>query len=169
MQRIRGQSMPRKKGCCLISLAPVCDPKRLPGSRFNNAFINCLAARLTCITKCVFNVFRISSVDFKTDGKSYFSDIKCIVDTGMLLGKVRSLRKMLENVFCLFLPLKGVRPYSISYSKMPRLHSRNCTDKCHCKLRKRVEKKYYACLHHQLTKRPPINCTAVSCTRNNFL
>lgn len=76
MQRIRGQLMPRKKGCCLISLAPETDPKRLAGSRFNNALIICLAARLT----------------------------------GMLLGKVRSLCKMLENVFCLFLPLKGVRP-----------------------------------------------------------
>lgn len=40
--------------------------------------------------------------------------------TGMLLGKVRSLCKMLENVLCLFFPLNGVRPYSISYNKIPK-------------------------------------------------
>ncbi|PIN23405.1 hypothetical protein CDL12_03865 [Handroanthus impetiginosus] len=37
MQRMRGQFIPRKKGCCLISFAPPFDPKRLAGSRFNNA------------------------------------------------------------------------------------------------------------------------------------
>jgi hypothetical protein len=41
----------------------------------------------------------------------------------MLLGKVRSLCKMLANVFCLFFPLKGVRPYSISYNKTPEFQS----------------------------------------------
>uniref|UniRef100_A0A2P2MCB5 Putative LOV domain-containing protein n=1 Tax=Rhizophora mucronata TaxID=61149 RepID=A0A2P2MCB5_RHIMU len=85
MHRMRGQLIPRKKGCCLISLAPEFDPKRLAGSLFSNALINCLAARLT----------------------------------GMLLGNVRSLCNIFPNVFCLFFPLKGVRPYNISYSKIP--------------------------------------------------
>lgn len=48
------------------------------------------------------------------DSSSQIKDL-----TGMLLGKVRSLCKMLANVFCLFFPLKGVRPYSISYNKIP--------------------------------------------------
>ncbi|WVZ23408.1 hypothetical protein V8G54_001952 [Vigna mungo] len=88
MLRIRGQLIPRKKGCCLISFAPVVEPRRLVGSLCSSALINCLAARLA----------------------------------GMLLGKVRSLCKMLENVLCLFFPLNGVRPYSISYNKIPRVH-----------------------------------------------
>lgn len=49
-----------------------------------------------------------------------------IVHTGMLLGNVRSLCKMLANVFCLFFPLKGVRPYSISYNRMPK-----CVEQVH--------------------------------------
>jgi hypothetical protein len=47
MQRMRGQLIPRKKGCCLISLAPVFDPNRMAGFLFSNALINCLAGRLT--------------------------------------------------------------------------------------------------------------------------
>uniref|UniRef100_M1C1U0 Phototropin-2 n=1 Tax=Solanum tuberosum TaxID=4113 RepID=M1C1U0_SOLTU len=50
MHRIRGQAIPRKKGCSLISLAPPFDPKRLAGSLFSNEWITCLAARLTCNT-----------------------------------------------------------------------------------------------------------------------
>jgi hypothetical protein len=47
MQRMRGQLIPRKNGCCLISLAPAFDPNRMEGSLFNNALINCLPERLT--------------------------------------------------------------------------------------------------------------------------
>lgn len=46
MLRIKGQLIPRKKGCCLISVDPVVEPRRLPGSLCNNALIICLAARL---------------------------------------------------------------------------------------------------------------------------
>jgi len=46
MLRIRGQLIPRKKGCCLISFAPVVEPRRLVGSLCSSALINCLAARL---------------------------------------------------------------------------------------------------------------------------
>lgn len=48
MRRMRGHFISRKKGCCFISLAPPFDPKRLPGSLFSKAWINCLPARLTC-------------------------------------------------------------------------------------------------------------------------
>lgn len=37
----------------------------------------------------------------------------------MLLGNVRSLCRIFENVFCRFFPRKGVRPYNISYSSIP--------------------------------------------------
>lgn len=50
MQRIRGQLISRKNGCCLISLAPVFDPRRLAGSLCSSEWINCLAVRLTCQT-----------------------------------------------------------------------------------------------------------------------
>lgn len=46
MLRIKGQLNPRKNGCCLISLAPVVEPRRLAGSLCNSALISCLAARL---------------------------------------------------------------------------------------------------------------------------
>ena len=39
--------------------------------------------------------------------------------TGMLLGNVRSLCRILWNVLFLFFPRKGVRPYNISYKRIP--------------------------------------------------
>jgi len=57
MLRIKGQLIPRKKGCCLISLLPVAEPRRLPGSLCSSALINCLAARLAC------KICQIVSVD----------------------------------------------------------------------------------------------------------
>lgn len=39
--------------------------------------------------------------------------------TEMLEGKTRSLLNTFANVLCRFFPLNGVRPYNISYSKIP--------------------------------------------------
>lgn len=39
-------------------------------------------------------------------------------------GKPGSLRSTFEKVACRFEPLKGVQPYSISYTRIPTVHLR---------------------------------------------
>jgi hypothetical protein len=47
MQRMSGQCISSKKGCCLISFAAALEPSREEGSLCSNPWINCLAAGLT--------------------------------------------------------------------------------------------------------------------------
>lgn len=62
MQRTRAQLIPRKKGCCLISLAPSYEQSRFLGSLCNNRYINCLAGRLTCTNEWVLVFYKYRSV-----------------------------------------------------------------------------------------------------------
>lgn len=98
-----------KNGCPLTSLAPALDPSR----RFSSLTSSLRMRDLQLLFSSVNEVYKM-----ETKVQTDFD----IVGTPACSGKLTSSRRMLANVAFLFLPLNGVVPKSISYTRIPSVH-----------------------------------------------